>query len=297
MYHKPALLEESLDALAVRPEGTYVDVTFGGGGHARAILERLGRGRLIAFDQDEDAGSNTLTDERFCLVNRNFRYMIHFLRYLEALPVDGILADLGISSHQIDTAERGFSIRLDGPVDLRMDRRLKISARDILNEWESSRLAALFAEYGELEQAHRIARAIVASRQEKSLETTGDLKSAVMHLVPSQKQNQFLARIFQALRIQVNNELEALQELLAQSLEVLRPGGRLAVISYHSLEDRLVKNFLRSGNVEGKVNKDFYGNVISGIKPLTQKVISPGERESLENPRSRSARLRVGVKL
>ncbi|HRY33738.1 MAG TPA: 16S rRNA (cytosine(1402)-N(4))-methyltransferase RsmH [Bacteroidales bacterium] len=297
MYHKPALLEESLDALAVRPEGTYVDVTFGGGGHARAIMERLGSGRLIAFDQDEDAVSNTLKDERFFLVNRNFRYMIHFLRYLEAVPVDGILADLGISSHQIDTSERGFSIRFDGPIDLRMNRRLKVSARDILNEWEPSRLARLFAEYGELEQAHRIARAIESARKVKSLETTGDLKSAVMHMVPSHKLNQFLAQVFQALRIQVNNELDALQELLTQSLDVLKPGGRLAVISYHSLEDRMVKNFFRAGNVEGKINKDFYGNVVSGIKALNQKVICPGERESLENPRSRSARLRVGVKL
>ncbi|MHC1705956.1 MAG: 16S rRNA (cytosine(1402)-N(4))-methyltransferase RsmH [Bacteroidales bacterium] len=296
MYHKPVLLKESIDGLAIKPDGIYVDTTFGGGGHSRAILEKLTTGRLIAFDQDEEAQNNRIQDRRFQLVNSNFRYMIHFLRYLEAIPVDGILADLGISSHQIDTPERGFSIRHSAPIDLRMSARLKTSAADILNSFDAERLNTMFRIYGELENSRKIANLILSKRSLSPIRTTDDLKSAILPCAPRNRENQFFAQVFQALRIEVNEELESLKELMEQSLSVLKSSGRLAVISYHSLEDRIVKNFIKSGNLEGKIRKDFYGNIESGIRPVTRKAITPNEQELEENPRSRSAKLRIAEK-
>lgn len=297
MYHNPVLLKESIDGLSVKPDGVYIDATFGGGGHARAILEKLRNGKLIAFDQDEEALSNTIHDQRFQLVNRNFRYMIHFLRYLDALPVDGILADLGISSHQIDTPQRGFSTRFEGPIDLRMSQKLKISATEILNTYDEDQLYRIFNIYGELENARKVAFLIINSRKTASIQTTGDLKNVLLTAMPRNKENQFLAQVFQALRIEVNAELETLQDLLEQSLLVLKPEGRLAVISYHSLEDRIVKNFIKSGNVEGVIHKDFYGNIESSIRPVNRKPITPGDDELQSNPRSRSAKLRIAEKI
>ncbi len=297
MYHNPVLLKESIEGLAVRPEGIYIDATFGGGGHTRAILDKLTTGRLIAFDQDEATQSNLIEDERFILINRNFRYLIHFLRYLEAIPVDGILADLGISSYQIDTPSRGFSTRFEGPIDLRMNQKLKISAKEVLNTYETDKLAEVFATYGELENPSRIASLIVEYRKNKEISTTDQLKDAIRQAVPRSRENQFLAQVFQALRIEVNAEMESLQDLLEQSLQVLKPNGRLAVISYHSLEDRMVKNFIRAGNVNGNVSKDFYGNQLTSIKPVNRKPITPSEEELSKNPRSRSAKLRIAERI
>lgn len=297
MYHNPVLIQESVDGLSVRPEGIYVDATFGGGGHSRAILDRLSSGRLIAFDQDEEAAANCISDSRFVLINRNFRFMIHFLRYLKALPVDGILADLGISSHQIDTPARGFSTRYEAPIDLRMSQKLKTSAAEIINTYDEEKLSRIFSIYGELENARKIARLLIAERKSRKILTTTDLKQAILTAIPRNRENQFLAQVFQALRIEVNAELEALQELLEQSITVLRPSGRLAVISYHSLEDRIVKNFIRSGNTEGTIKKDFYGNVQAAIRPVNRKAIIPGKGEVEDNPRSRSAKLRIAEKV
>ncbi|MCX6272913.1 MAG: 16S rRNA (cytosine(1402)-N(4))-methyltransferase RsmH [Bacteroidetes bacterium] len=297
MYHKPVLLNESIDGLAVDPRGVYVDTTFGGGTHTRTILEKLTEGRLIAFDQDQEALANEVQDPRFRLVNRNYRYLVHFLRYLDAIPVDGILADLGISSHQIDTPSRGFSTRWDTPIDLRMNMKLKTNAGDILNNYPEEKLAWIFASYGELDHPGRLASLITERRSRQKIVTTGDLKETLHPAIPRNRENQFLAQVFQALRIEVNAELESLQELLQQSLKVLKPKGRLAIISYHSLEDRLVKNFMKTGNVEGTVHKDFYGNVVTEIRPVNRKPITPSVKELAENPRSRSAKLRIAEKI
>lgn len=290
------MLSEALDGLNIRPDGTYVDVTFGGGGHSRAILERLGEdGRLYAFDQDEDAKveSGKVRDERMTFINENFRYLKSFLRLHGVRKVDGILADLGVSSHQFDVAERGFSTRFDGALDLRMDRRGEVTAADLVNNLDENELGRLLKLYGELPNARQMAKAIVRARGEKTIVMTSDLKAAVSHHLPRGMENKYLAMLFQALRIEVNGELEALKEMLQQACEVLVPGGRLVVISYHSLEDRLVKNFIKSGNFEGEVEKDFYGNVLSPMKAVSRGAIQASDAELQVNNRARSARLRV----
>lgn len=297
-YHLPVMLNECIEGLNIRPDGTYVDVTFGGGGHSRAILERLGpEGRLIAFDQDADALANAIEDDRFALVNENFRYMKSFLRLRGVREVDGILADLGVSSHQFDVAERGFSTRLDGALDLRMDRRQELTARDLVNEADEQELTRLLRLYGELPNAYQMAKAICHARTEKAIETTFDLREAVSRHLPRGMENKYLAMLFQALRIEVNGELEALQAMLQQAVEILRPEGRLVVMSYHSLEDRLVKNFFKTGNFEGELKKDFYGNPIVPLKLVTRKAVTASEEELQRNNRARSAKLRVSEKL
>ena len=291
VYHIPALLEASIQGLAIKPDGIYVDVTFGGGGHSRAIMAQLGpNGRLVGMDQDVDAIANSLQDERFTFAHGNFAYLKNFLRYYGITGVDGILADLGVSFHHFDSVERGFTFRADAPLDMRMNRSAAFSARDLLNTYSEERLADVLYLYGELRQSRRLAAAIVKARP---LSTTGELVNAVRPLLKASQEKKELSMVFQALRIEVNGELDALRRLLSQSLEVLNPGGRLAVITYHSLEDRLVKNFMRAGNVEGKQEKDFYGRVNSPLRVVTGKVIVPDAQEVERNPRSRSAKLRV----
>lgn len=296
-YHLPVLLEQSIEGLAVNPQGTYVDVTFGGGGHSRAILQELGsEGRLLAFDRDADALANTIDDPRFTLIHEDFRYMKNFLRLNGINRVDGILADLGVSSHQFDEAGRGFSTRFDAELDLRMDRRQTTTAKDIVNTASEEELRGILHNYGELPNANRMARAIVSARAESPILTTFDLKKALESNIPRNQENKFYAMVFQALRIEVNGELEALKAMLTQAVEILNPGGRLVVISYHSLEDRLVKNIIKTGNFEGEVKKDFYGNLLSPLKPITRKPVVADAEELMENPRSRSAKLRVAEK-
>ncbi|MFA5782258.1 MAG: 16S rRNA (cytosine(1402)-N(4))-methyltransferase RsmH [Bacteroidales bacterium] len=295
-YHESVLSKESIDGLDVKPDGIYVDVTFGGGGHSKEILKKLETGRLVAFDQDEDVLKNALKDERFTLVNANFRFLKNFLMYYKALPVDGIIADLGISSHQIDDPDRGFSTRFDSELDLRMDRKGKLDAKDILNDYSSEEISALFFKYGEMQNAKRLANAIVRYRKDKKIHTVPDLKNAIGKFAKKGKENKFYAKVFQALRIEINNEMDSLKDMLLQSKEVLNPGGKLVVISYHSLEDRLVKNFMRAGNFEGIVEKDFYGNEITPFKMITRKPIVPGQDELDRNKRSRSAKLRIAIK-
>ena len=291
VYHIPALLSETIAGLAIKPDGKYVDVTFGGGGHSRAILERLGPdGRLVGMDQDLDAWSNRLEDERFTFAHGNFAYVKNFLRYYGIDGVDGILADLGVSFHHFDDVERGFTFRADAPLDMRMNRGASFTAQDLLNTYAEDRLADVLYLYGELRQSRRLAAAIAKARP---LSTTGQLVEAVRPLLKPSQEKKELSMVFQALRIEVNGELNALRKLLDQSLQVLKPGGRLAIITYHSLEDRLVKNFMRSGNVEGRQQKDFYGRVNTPWRVVNSKVITPGEEEVERNPRSRSAKLRV----
>ena len=291
VYHIPALLNESIEGLAIKPDGTYVDVTFGGGGHSRASMSHLGpHGRLVGMDQDADALANSLNDPRFTFAHGNFAYLKNFVRYYGISGVDGILADLGVSFHHFDSVERGFTFRADAPLDMRMNRSAAFSARDLLNTYSEERLADVLYLYGELRQSRRLASAIVKSRP---LSTTGELVAAVRPLLKASQEKKELSMVFQALRIEVNGELDALRKLLSQSLEVLNPGGRLAIITYHSLEDRLVKNFMRTGNVEGKQEKDFYGRVNSPLRLVNNKVIAPDAEEVERNPRSRSAKLRV----
>ena len=293
-YHLPVMLNECIEGLNIRPDGTYVDATFGGGGHSRAILSLLGEGgRLIAFDQDADALVNALDDPRFTLLNENFRHAKSFLRLHGVRKVDGLLADLGVSSHQFDVAERGFSTRYEGALDLRMDQRQELTARDIVNTVDEQELERLLRLYGELPNARQMARAIVAARADRAIETTTDLREAVSRHLPRGMENKYLAMLFQALRIEVNGELEALQALLRQSVELLNPGGRIVVMSYHSLEDRLVKNFFKTGNFEGVLEKDFYGNPIVPLRVVTRKAVTAGEEELQRNNRARSAKLRV----
>ena len=306
-YHVPVMLSETLEGLSLRPDGTYVDVTFGDGGHSRAILERLGpEGRLLSFDQDEDAKveSGKLKVEngaQFTFINENFRYLRSFLRLHGVRQVDGILADLGVSSHQFDVAERGFSTRFDGELDLRMDRRSEVTAADLVNSLNEEDLMRILKLYGELPNAKQMARAIIQFRGRKlevgGIQTTTDLKEAVIHHLPRGMENKYLAMLFQALRIEVNGELEALKEMLRQACEVLVPGGRLVVISYHSLEDRLVKNFMRSGNFGGELEKDFYGNVLSPMRMVSHGAVQASEEEVARNNRARSAKLRVAEKV
>lgn len=298
-YHIPVMCHEALEGLNISPEGTFVDVTFGGGGHSRAILSLLGEGgRLLAFDQDGDAQaeSGKLDDGRFTFINENFRHLKSFLRLHGVRSVDGVLADLGVSSHQFDTAERGFSTRLDGALDMRMDSRQPTSARDLVNSLGEEELASLLKLYGELPNARQMARAIVKARSLKSIDTTFELREAVSHHLPRGMENKYLAMLFQALRIEVNGELDALKEMLEQACQVLKAGGRLVVISYHSLEDRLVKNYMRTGNFEGRLEKDFYGNVLAPMKMVSHGAMQPSEEELAANSRSRSAKLRVAEK-
>ncbi|PIE49599.1 MAG: 16S rRNA (cytosine(1402)-N(4))-methyltransferase [Flavobacteriales bacterium] len=295
-YHKPVLLFESIDGLAVRPDGIYVDATFGGGGHAQEILNRLGdKGRLFAFDQDKDALENALEDKRFCLINQNFRFMARFLRFYGVKKVDGILADLGVSSHQFNEPQRGFSTRFDTGLDMRMNVESKTTAYYVVNEYSEKELADVLYHYGELKNARAMAASIVNYRCKEEIKTSFELKSALAKFTPKHKQQKILAQVFQAIRIEVNDELAALKEFLMQTPGLIKQGGRLSVISYHSLEDRLVKRFVRSGLFEGEPEKDFYGNVKVPFKP--QKLITPSVGEIKENNRARSAKLRIATKL
>lgn len=297
-YHKPVLLKESMEGLNIQPDGTYIDVTFGGGGHSREILRHLGeRGRLIAFDQDEDAAANLpREDGRFTFVPQNFRYLKKYCRLHKAIPASGILADLGVSSHQFDSPGRGFSTRYDALLDMRMDRQLETNARDVLNTYPEEALHRIFGMYGEVSNARTLARNIVLARIKKPLQTVGELKELLTPLAKRGSENKYFAQVFQALRIEVNEEMDALRELLQQSAEVLREGGRLVVISYHSLEDRLVKNFINKGKFSGEVEKDLYGNELKPLEALTKKPLRPGAEEISNNSRARSARLRIAVK-
>jgi 16S rRNA (cytosine1402-N4)-methyltransferase len=298
VYHIPALLEQSLAALNIQPDGTYVDATFGGGGHSRAIVERLGaEGHLYSFDQDEDAVKRAFKDPRFTIVYGNFRYITNFMRYYQVEAVDGILADLGVSFHHFDDGERGFSFRNEGPLDMRMSQHSVTDAPTILAEYSEKQLADIFYLYGELKQSHRLAASIVKARSVEPITRVEQLLAAIRpHINPKQEKKE-LAQVFQALRIEVNGEITALETFLESTLKVLRPGGRLAIITYHSLEDRLVKNFMRSGNLRGEIVKDFFGRVESPIKQIISKPITPDEEEVERNPRSRSAKLRIAEKL
>lgn len=294
MYHIPVLLNESVDALNVKPDGVYVDATFGGGGHSRRILECLGEnGRLYSFDQDEDAAKNVVDDKRFTFIQQNFRYMKNFVQLYCGGKVDGILADLGVSSYQFDTPEKGFSIRYNGRLDMRMNQNSAVDAANIVNTYDVSSLASVFSRYGELKNAMSIANAISMSREIKPIETTDELKSAVARFLPKGSENKVLAQIFQALRIEVNEEMKVLEVFLNQCADVLNPGGRLVVLSYHSLEDRLVKNFMKTGNADGNLEKDFFGNQLTPYKLITSKPIVPSDDEIQRNSRARSAKLRV----
>jgi 16S rRNA (cytosine1402-N4)-methyltransferase len=296
-YHEAVLLKESIAGLRIDPNGTYVDVTFGGGGHSKSILEKLDKGTLFAFDQDTDAQKNSIDDNRFVLINQNFRFMQKFLRLEGVLKVDGILADLGVSSYQFDTAERGFSIREEGELDMRMNTTQDLSAKQVVNEYELDDLCRIFREYGELKNAYSLAKSILSARENGEILTTEDLKEAVKKHVPPHKSNKILAQLFQAIRIEVNDELKVLKEMLLQSVDLLKEGGRLSVISYHSLEDRLVKNLIKSGNFKGEIEKDFYGVPKVILKAISKKPITASEEELESNPRSRSAKLRVSEKL
>ncbi len=283
--------------MAIRPDGVYVDTTYGGGGHAQAILGKLKEGKLLAFDQDEAALKNKIADPRLIMIHSNFRYLRNFLKLYKLYPVDGILADLGLSSHQIDEGERGFSTRFNGVLDMRMDRNKKITAREIINHYPEEKLMEIFRKYGEITNARQVAAIVVSSRKTKPIDTTQDLKEVTITCTQRGKENKFYARMFQALRMEVNQEIEVLKEFLKQTVEALKPGGRLVIISYHSLEDKLVKNFMRAGNIEGEIHKDFFGNVLSPFQVITRKPIMASKEEIDENSRSRSARLRVAEKL
>jgi 16S rRNA (cytosine1402-N4)-methyltransferase len=296
-YHNPVLLDESVGGLAIKKNGVYVDVTFGGGGHSRKILQHLGpEGKLFAFDQDKDALSNSVDDQRFTLVNENFMYMKRFLRFHSVREVDGVLADFGVSSYQFDAPDRGFSIRFDAPLDMRMNQDDKVSAKTIINTYSGEELRRLFWEYGELRIAPALARTIVEARTERAIETTFELKNLLNKYLPKGKQNKILAQIYQAIRIEVNNELEVLKTFLMDSKEVLKKDGRLSVISYHSLEDRLVKRFIRNGMFEGEPERDMFGNFSVPFKKVG-KLIVPNAEEIKENNRARSAKLRIAQKL
>lgn len=297
VYHKPALLKETIDGLSLQPSGTYVDVTFGGGGHSSEILKRLSsQGKLFAFDQDPEAADNVMEDDRLTFIQQNFSFLKNFLKMYRAIPVDGVLADFGVSFHQFDQAERGFSFRFSGPLDMRMDKKRPLTAAKVLNEYEKAQLIYIFKNYGELRNAQKVADEIVAYRENHAFETIDDLKNLLQSMVPEKVQHKFLAQVFQAIRIEVNEELKVIEQFLEQSVEVLKEGGRIAVITYHSLEDRLVKNFFRSGNFEGKLNKDLYGNIIRPLEPVNRKPIVPSAEEVSENNRARSAKLRIAEK-
>lgn len=298
VYHIPALLEECMEGLDIKPNGTYVDVTFGGGGHSRAIMQRLGEGgHLYGLDQDMDAWANRIDDPRFTFVHSNFAYLKNFMRYHGVQGVDGLLADLGVSFHHFDDSDRGFSFRFDGRLDMRMNRNAETDASHVITTYSEQQLADLLYLYGELKQSRRMAAAIVKARRSASIETTAQLAEVVRPFIKPNQEKKEMAMVFQALRIEVNHEMDVLKRLLQSSLDVLNPGGRLVVITYHSLEDRLVKNFMRSGNIDGKVEKDFYGRINAPLKAVNNKVIVPSDDEVLRNPRSRSAKLRIATKL
>lgn len=295
-YHNPVLLQASVDGLNIKPDGIYVDVTFGGGGHSKEILSRLGpNGKLFAFDQDEDALANALQDERFTLINENFRFIKRFLRFYGVKSVDGILADLGVSSHQFDVAERGFSTRFDAELDMRMSQKNDLNAYRVVNEYDESNLKRVFLDYGELKNAPALARTIVEARERQSIKTTDELKEVLAKYLPERVRNKILAQIYQAIRIEVNQEMDVLKEFLEQSLEILNPEGRLSVISYHSLEDRLVKRFIKNGMFEGEPERDFFGNFSVPFKTIG-KLIVPDNAEIKINNRARSAKLRIAEK-
>jgi len=292
-YHNPVLLKEAVEGLSVKEDGTYVDITFGGGGHSRAILKLLGaRGQLIAFDQDEEAVKNTIEDERFTLINENFRYLGQFLKFYGIQKVDGILADFGVSSHQFDSAERGFSTRFEADLDMRMTKRNSVSAFEVINSYEKEALRNLLFSYGELRNAEAIAKALVEAREKKPIRSSADLKAVLKRFLPAHKEHKILAQIYQAIRIEVNQELEAIKEFLLQTPGLLKEGGRLSIISYHSLEDRLVKRFIRTGKFEGEVEKDFYGKALVPFKKVGNLIV-PSKEEIKLNNRARSAKLRI----
>ncbi len=294
VYHVPVMLQECMDAMAIKPDGVYVDVTFGGGGHSREIMKHLGpEGRLVAFDQDPDAVKNAIDDPRFTLVHQNFKFLKNNLRLLGVKEVDAVLGDLGVSSHQFDSAERGFSIRFDADLDMRMDQVADLDAKMVLNTYAEEELHRIFGMYGEIQNARSLAKTIVTARLTSAIETVAGLKEVIKRLVPKGKEHKYHAQVFQALRIEVNRELEALQAFLEQTVSVLKPGGRLVVMSYHSLEDRLVKNFMQKGKFKGEVEKDFFGNEIKPFKVISRKAITAGEVELASNNRSRSAKLRI----
>ncbi len=296
-YHNPVLLLASVDGLNIKPDGIYVDVTFGGGGHSKEILKRLGpNGKLFAFDQDEDALANALPDERFTLINENFRFIKRFLRFYGVKSVDGILADLGVSSHQFDVPERGFSTRFDAELDMRMSQKNDLNAYRVVNEYDDVNLKRVFLDYGELKNAPALARTIIEAREEQPIKTTDELKEVLARYLPERVRNKILAQIYQAIRIEVNQEMDVLKEFVEQSLEVLNPGGRLSVISYHSLEDRLVKRFMKNGMFEGEPERDFFGNFSVPFKTVG-KLIVPDNAEIKENNRARSAKLRIAEKI
>lgn len=298
-YHIPVLLKASVDGLAIKPGGIYVDVTFGGGGHSREILSRLGgKGRLFSFDQDEDAEANIgdVAAEGFTFVRSNFRYLKNWMRYYKISSIDGLLADLGVSSHHFDDETRGFSFRFDAPLDMRMNNRAGKTAADVVNEETEERLASIFYLYGELKSARRIAAAIAKARKEATISTTQDLARIVEPILNREREKKDMAKLFQALRIEVNQEMEALKEMLRAATQLLAPGGRMSVITYHSIEDRIVKNLIKTGNVDGRIEKDFFGNVELALKPVNNKVIIPDQNEQAHNPRSRSAKLRIAEK-
>lgn len=297
-YHVPVLLTSSVDEMIVDKNGVYVDVTFGGGGHSKYILSQLEKGRLIAFDQDVDAEANLIKDERFTFVRQNFSFMRNYLRMIPgALPVDGVLADLGVSSHQFNTAERGFSFRFDADLDMRMNQDIVKTAKDVLMQYEENDLRYIFKVYGELANANKIAYRIIKGRAEKEIKTIEDLKNLMAGMYLPHKGNTFFAKLFQALRIEVNDEMKVLENFLTQSTEVIKLGGRLSVITYHSLEDRMVKRFIKSGNIEGKQEKDFFGNLIRPFKEVNRKPIVPSEEELERNNRARSAKLRIAERI
>jgi 16S rRNA (cytosine1402-N4)-methyltransferase len=296
-YHNPVLLQASIDGLNIKPDGIYVDVTFGGGGHSAAILRRLGpNGRLYAFDQDEDALANAIPDERFTLINENFRFIKRFLRFYGVKNVDGILADLGVSSHQFDIAERGFSTRFDAELDMRMSQKNDLNAYRVVNEYDDANLRRVFLDYGELKNAPVLARTIIEARADRPIKTTDELKEVLAKYLPERIRNKILAQIYQAIRIEVNQEMDVLKEFLEQSLEILNPGGRLSVISYHSLEDRLVKRFMKNGMFEGEPERDFFGNFSVPFKTIGKLIVPDGAEIKINN-RARSAKLRIAEKL
>ena len=298
VYHTPALLYPCMEGLSINPSGVYVDVTFGGGGHSRGIIENLGEGgRLFSFDQDSDAEKNIIDDKRFTFVKSNFRFLKNFMRYHNVDGVDGIIADLGVSFHHFDEADRGFSFRFDGKLDMRMNRKGGKSAADIIKSYPEEKLADILYYYGEMRNARRIAAEIVKKRESQMIESTSDLLSVIKNLVNPKQEKKELAQIFQALRIEVNDEMASLKSMLKQCVEILKPGGRIVVLTYHSLEDRIVKDFFRYGNFEGKAEKDFFGRVLAPLKQVNNKVIVPSDEEVERNPRSRSAKLRIAEKL